>query len=392
MKSYQTVLGVISLLVVFSAHSFSFTQVDIPSKNYDSKDSLKLTIHASASLKEVLTPILQEFETPENVVLQVIYTASTFSAKQIEIGSPIDIIISANSHDMDQLERLNWVSGVTPLWENRLALVKAPVSIQSRFGRWNQPNNPNNDEDSASATAEGEVNEAGNAIVPAPSEMLNFDIAKSTSWEGLLSPEKKSAGIKRIALADPLSSALGVYTDQAMTNLKLDKNVLAHGIYFFDSQITLSKLNERQADYAIVFYSDAQRELKEQIITIIPNDLHSRIIYQFAQVKQTQPESKQKVIDSLKTYLADTSVSIKMLDSGFTLALPDFLAPTENLPLLENSPENGLLFPLPQTNLLESEIEIPQVINQSDTIVDIPQFIQPAIESTEKQEKEIPNE
>ncbi|SET06974.1 molybdate ABC transporter substrate-binding protein [Thorsellia anophelis] len=378
-KCHRLFVCIFTSILAFSAHSFTFTQVDIPLHKNDQNDSLKITIHASHSLKDKLTPILKEFNPPKDVDLQIIYTGSTFSAKQLELGSPIDLIISANSHDMLQLQRLNWISDITPLWENRLVLIKAPnhrKNILTKWQNWNSASKSQVDLDTIELGTNSLDTKTSN-------EILNFNISDAASWENLFVDKPRA----RIGLADPLSSALGMYTEQALSNISINPKILGQGIYYFDSQIVLSNVLDRQVDYAIVFYSDVVNELEEQVITIIPNDMHSPIIYQVAQVNREQSDLKKEMLNALTDYLSDTSVSIKMLDAGFTIALPD------------NTSQNNMTIPLSlMESVPSSTIEIiEQDINtvlDTDVIIDIPPHIEPIseLESTENLGKENTNE
>ncbi len=95
----------------------------------------ELTVFAAASLATAMDQIEQAFEAETGMALTVSLAGSSVLARQIQMGAPADIFISANSAWMDHLERAGLVEPGTrhDLLRNSLVLIApqgtAPIDL-----------------------------------------------------------------------------------------------------------------------------------------------------------------------------------------------------------------------------------------------------------------------
>ncbi len=78
--------------------------------------------------------VVQDFEAETGHSAQVNFAGSALLARQIELGAPVDVFVSANQQWMDHLEAVGRVDSTNrfPLAGNRLALVSSFPEDQSR--------------------------------------------------------------------------------------------------------------------------------------------------------------------------------------------------------------------------------------------------------------------
>ncbi|MBU2981011.1 molybdate ABC transporter substrate-binding protein [Lentibacter algarum] len=87
----------------------------------------QVTVFAAASLKTVLDTLRDEFETGTGHKLRLVYAGSSVLARQIGQGAPADVFISANTDWMDVLEKQGNIrlNSRVNLLSNRLVLIAA---------------------------------------------------------------------------------------------------------------------------------------------------------------------------------------------------------------------------------------------------------------------------
>ncbi|WP_251363916.1 molybdate ABC transporter substrate-binding protein [Epibacterium ulvae] len=92
-----------------------------------------ITVSAAASLKPVFDTLVRDFEAETGHSAQVNFAGSSLLARQIELGAPVDVFVSANQQWMDHLEIIGWVENANrfQLAGNRLALVSSSEDDQS---------------------------------------------------------------------------------------------------------------------------------------------------------------------------------------------------------------------------------------------------------------------
>ena len=99
----------------------------------------EITVFAAASLKNAMDEVADGFEAAAGHEVTVSYAGSSALARQIELGAPADVFISANPGWMDRLEEAGTVEDGTriDLLGNRIVLIAHgaadPVEIGPRM-------------------------------------------------------------------------------------------------------------------------------------------------------------------------------------------------------------------------------------------------------------------
>lgn len=85
----------------------------------------RVTVFAAASLKTVLDDIVAQYEHVSNDTVLVSFAASSSLTRQIQLGAPADLFISANPGWMDVLAKEGYLANGTrvDLLSNRLVLI-----------------------------------------------------------------------------------------------------------------------------------------------------------------------------------------------------------------------------------------------------------------------------
>ena len=201
-------------------------------------------VFAAASLKNALDEIASQWQRQTGKKVAISYAASNNLIKQIELGAPADIFISADIDWMDYGQQKNLVKPETRsnLLGNRIVLVgpqgfaREPCDIQPGF-------------DLAAALKGGRLSMANVDAVPA-GKYGKAALEKLGAWDGVKD---------RIAQAESVRAAL---------------LLVARG----------------EAPLGIVYETDAASEPAVKIIGTFPEDTHPPIIYPIALTKgSTQP-------------------------------------------------------------------------------------------------------
>lgn len=185
-----------------------------------------LRISAAASLMEAvgeLEPMFTERNPGTEVVIN--YGSSTKLRTQIEQGAPFDLFLSASSADMDKIADAGLIDAdtVVPFAENRLVLVSAD-------------------------TVDGEVTDL------------------------LRSPEGN------IAVGQPDSVPLGIYTKESLAAAGLWDGLDGHLVYGKDARQVLTYAESGNAEFGIVYQSDAAISEKVEVVGKLPSS-DTPIIY-----------------------------------------------------------------------------------------------------------------
>ncbi|MCM3757202.1 molybdate ABC transporter substrate-binding protein [Sporosarcina aquimarina] len=214
-------------------------------------DKVELHISAAASLTDALDDFKKMYEKEhENVELTFMYGGSGKLATSIENGAPADVFLSASKKDMDTLENeeLLDASTRTDFTKNVLVLIA------------------NEESDSA---------------------LTNFE-------------EIDPASINHFVIGEPESVPVGRYTREVFEHLNLweplqDKLVLASDVRQVLTQVELGN-----ADYGVVYSSDAFISDKVKVIAESDPSWHEPIVYPGAVLKESQhPAEAQQFFDAL---------------------------------------------------------------------------------------------
>ncbi|WP_431802095.1 molybdate ABC transporter substrate-binding protein [Halobacillus andaensis] len=216
------------------------------------EQEVELTISAASSTIDVMEEIIEKYESDHNVTITLNSGSSGKLAQQIQHGAPVDLFISANEQ-----------------WSNRLA---AGENIRP---------------DTQTSIVKNTL------ILIAPTE-------KQTSIDNLNQLTTKED--QTIALGEPDSAPAGKYAKQALMNAGIWGEVLDQLVYGNDVRQVLAYVESGNADYGLVYASDAQITDKVKIIAEIDTNTHDPIIYPAAVTSQSNnTEAAEDFLRYLKT-------------------------------------------------------------------------------------------
>jgi len=200
----------------------------------------EILVSAAASLTDALNTISKGYQSKSKNTVRFNFGPSSGLSRQIQEGAPADIFFSADVPQMDALDKKNLLEPGTrkDLLSNQLVII---VPADSKLP------------------------------ITSPRDLLNSDI-------------------KRIALAEPASVPVGVYTREYLTNEGLWDQVKGRLAITQDVRATLASVESGNVEAGFVYKTDAAVSNKVRIVYEVPLDKGPKIIYPVAIVK----ESKQK--------------------------------------------------------------------------------------------------
>ena len=228
MKTPSTLSALV--ILVYATVLICFTPTRAPAEG--------ILVAAAASLTEVLQEISGDYQALSKHPVKFNFGPSSSLARQIEEGAPADLFFSADLSQMDKLDKKGRLEAGTRknLLSNQLVM-----------------------------------------IVPADSKL------------GLSSPEDLSRpGVKRIALAEPSSVPVGVYSKRYLTDEGLWNKVRAKVVPVQDVRATLASVQSGNVEAAFVYKTDAAISRKVKIVYEVPIDKGPKITYPVAIVKESK--------------------------------------------------------------------------------------------------------
>jgi molybdate transport system substrate-binding protein len=210
----------------------------------------KLNISAAASLKDALDEICELYqEDNPGTDIQCNYASSGKLMTQIEEGAPADIFISASTEQTDELSEQGLILHCENLLENTVVLITGK-----------------NDS----------------------SDITNFKELEDV--QGL------------IAVGDPNSVPAGNYAKQIFERLEIADKISTKLCYASDVREVLSWVQTQNADYGIVYKTDAKSTDKVKILAEADDSICSRPVYPAAVLKNsTDKDEAEKFFDFLKS-------------------------------------------------------------------------------------------
>ncbi|MDW0109466.1 molybdate ABC transporter substrate-binding protein [Sporosarcina aquimarina] len=245
-------IGILMAVLVVLLAGCSNHQKGTEGSGTDPTEKVELHISAAASLTDALDDFKKTFEKEhENIELTFMYGGSGKLATSIDNGAPADVFLSASKKDMDTLEDKGLLDAGTrtDFTKNALVLIA------------------NEDSDSA-VTSFDEIN---------PSAFDHF------------------------VIGEPDSVPAGRYTKEVLEHLKLwgplqDKLVLASDVRQVLTQVELGN-----ADYGVVYSSDAFISDKVKVLAESDSSWHEPIVYPGAVLKDSEhTEEAQVFFDALQ--------------------------------------------------------------------------------------------
>lgn len=229
-----------------------------------------LTISSAASLSPFLEEIIKAFEKEhDDVDILINYGSSGSLQKQIEQGAPTDLFISAGKKQVDSLEaqHLLVTSSTTSLLTNALVVVEPFVENK-------------------------------------------IEDENIVSLEDVFSAKQP----KYIALGELDTVPAGMYAKEALEHQAMWEVWKEHYVYGKDVREVLSFVEQGNADFGIVYESDAISSKKVRITYRIPSSWHDPILYIGSIVAASE---KQDIASQFLTYLQDEKWVALYEQNGF---------------------------------------------------------------------------
>ena len=230
LSAYFTAVIVMALIFVFSCRQEGSETGDEQTKS--SITERYITVYSAVSLTEVMTELGELFENDHGIKLRLNLASSGTLARQIEQGGSPDLFVSANKKWWDHIEK----SGL------------ALKELKTTVGK--------------------------NALVLISHDEKESDLGWQEAFDDL---EKEKN--KRLVIGDPAHVPAGIYARQALENSGYYPMLENKILKVKDVRAALMLVELQEADYGIVYRTDA---LKSEHITIVdrfPEKSYDTIMY-----------------------------------------------------------------------------------------------------------------
>ena len=227
-----------------------------------------LSVYAASSMTIPLTKIARSYSANHDLTVNVTYDSSSDLAARIQEGSGTDIFISAHPEWIDKLAKQGLVIGErTTLYSNKLAVITASDSPLSSALH---------------------------------SDMPLKDLINAISNRAIM------------VIGDPETSPLGEYTKETMQQLGLWKKLEPLTIRAANARIALHLIAQGKT-VGISYLNDATNDPEVKILSIIPDSMHSPILYQAVIVSEENHQAAKDFI----AYLQSDEAKKIFLHDGF---------------------------------------------------------------------------
>ncbi|MGH7793363.1 MAG: molybdate ABC transporter substrate-binding protein [Candidatus Binatia bacterium] len=253
MKTRNRIKSVGLLLLLFSC---------IPTPG----DASEILVSAAASLTDALKEISAAYQSKSKHTVKFNFGPSSGLARQIEEGAPADLFFSADLRQMDTLDKNGRLEPGTRknLLSNQLVII---VPSDSKLA------------------------------ISSPKDLLKADI-------------------KRIALAEPSSVPVGVYSSKYLADEGMWNQVKPKVVPVQDVRATLAAVESGNVEAGFVYKTDAAISKKVKIAYEVPIDKGPKITYPVAVVK----ESKRKdAARDFMNYVQSTAAKDTFKKYGFVV-------------------------------------------------------------------------
>jgi molybdate transport system substrate-binding protein len=226
----------------------------------------EILISAAASLSDALTKISVSYHAESGHTVKFNFGPSSGLARQISQGAPADIFFSADLPQMEALDKKELLEPSTSrdLLSNQLVL-----------------------------------------IVPGDSKVA------LSSPRDLLKAE-----VKRIALAEPSSVPVGVYSRQYLADQGIWKNVKSKIVPVQDARAALASVQSANVEAGFVYKTDAAVSRKVKIAYEVPIEKGPKITYPVAVVRNSKYK---RVAREFIAYLLTPAAKSVFRTSGFVV-------------------------------------------------------------------------
>jgi len=198
----------------------------------------EILVSAAASLTDVLKEISAGYHTKSKNTVKFNFGPSNGLARQIEEGAPADLFFSADLAQMDVLDKNGRLEPGTRknLLSNQLVII---VPADSKIS------------------------------VASPKDLLKADV-------------------KKIALAEPSSVPVGVYSSKYLTDEGLWEQLKFKVVPVQDVRATLASVESGNVEAGFVYKTDAAISKKVKIVYEVPIEKGPKITYPAAMVKESK--------------------------------------------------------------------------------------------------------
>jgi molybdate transport system substrate-binding protein len=214
----------------------------------------RITVFAASSLKNALEEIAAEFDADTGHKTLLSFAGSSALARQIQLGAPADVFISASPDWMDLLEQGGEIDAASrfDLLENDLVLI-APAGTPAEVDLQN----------------------------PAQLEQLIGDTLLS------------------MALVEAVPA--GIYGKAALVSLGLWDRVAPNVVQTSNVRAALALVSLGEVPFGIVYASDALADPRVTRVGAFPTDTHPDIVYPAARVQSSKVPAAQDFLNYLAT-------------------------------------------------------------------------------------------
>jgi molybdate transport system substrate-binding protein len=233
--------------------------------------SESLTIAAANSAKDALRKILPLFEAQhKEITVRIIYGPSQTLRKQIEEGAPVDVFLPSLFEEIDQLEKKGLViRGTTRVYASTSLVLITGITL------------------------------------PAPIASIE---------------DLRTVPVRRIAIGDPKTSAVGKVAAQFLKYSKLDTHLKSQYVYGEHSRAVLDLVAKGEAEIGIVYRTDAITDERVRILDTAPEDSHAPVRYGVAAVWTARNIS---AAGDFIEFLLSSQIQAQLKQYGFDQATPE---------------------------------------------------------------------
>lgn len=208
----------------------------------------EITVSAAASLKEVMGDLIKKFEGENKGVKVNINLGGSGALKnQIIAGAPVDLVFFASQKDLKDLDKKGLVE----------------------------------------KDYQGDI--LKNRLIVAGRSNIN-------SLEDLIG--------SKVAIGTPETVPAGKYAKEAFINSKIWEKIENDIVYAKDVRSAAQYVDLYEVDFSLIYKTDAKVLKNSEIVYIVPEELHSPIVYSYGIIKDRASEEVVKFYEFLASETA----------------------------------------------------------------------------------------
>ena len=227
------------------------------------EDPPELVVFSAISFSDVILNTQESFQSKENIKISFSFSGSQVLASQISNGAPADLFISSG------MAPVNYLLDKNLLVEDRIVDIASNKLVV------------------AIPTEQSEVN------IKDIQYLLNYN---------------------KIAIVDPEYAPAGMYTKQALKNLRLEESLAPKVLTVPNVRAALNYLETKNVDAAILYETDAKSSNKVVSLDLIPESSYNSIKYPVVVINSTD---KLDLADKYIKYLLSSDFKDILISYGF---------------------------------------------------------------------------